>query len=134
MHLAHPWSILLTTTLLFTFVILIYNLSVTQGDGFTEVTHGHMKGKASNSPMLPSPPKSGSSESPLGSPVRPKPSIKNSIPVILSGVDKKFKNWRTLMGELRQFHPNFTDQGTTKSQFCSYRRLSARRYYTTERE
>ena len=39
-------------------------------------------------------------------PVRPKPSIKNSIPVILSGVDEKFKNWTTSMGELRQFHPS----------------------------
>ena len=36
---------------------------------------------------------------------RAKPSLKNKIPVILSGVDGKLKNWRTLMGELRQFHP-----------------------------
>ena len=42
----------------------------------------------------------------LGTPLRPKPSIKNSIPVIFSGVDEKFKNWRTLMGELRQYHPS----------------------------
>ena len=65
--------------------------SVTQGDGFTEVT-------CQVNP--------GSSEPHLGTPVRPKPSIQNSIPVILNGVDEKFKNWRTLMGELRQFHPS----------------------------
>ena len=38
-------------------------------------------------------------------PVRLKPSIKNSIPVIPSGVNEEFKNWKNLMGELRQFHP-----------------------------
>ena len=79
--------------------------SATQGDGSTEVTRGRKKRKASNSPTLLSQPKPGSSEPPLGSQVRPKPSIKNLIPVILSGVDEKFKNWRTLMGELRQYHP-----------------------------
>ena len=51
-------------------------------------------------------PKPGSSEPPQGTPVRPKPSIKNLIPVILIGVDEKFKNWRKLMGEFRQFHPS----------------------------
>ena len=30
----------------------------------------------------------------------------DSIPVILSGVDEKFKNLRTLMGELRQYYPS----------------------------
>ena len=79
--------------------------SVTEWDGFTEVTRGCKKRKASNSPTLPSQPKPGSSEPSLGTPVYPKPSIKNSIPVILSGVDEKFKNWRTLMGELRLFFP-----------------------------
>ena len=79
--------------------------SATQGDGSTEVTRGRKKRKASNSPTLLSQPKPGSSELPQGSQVRPKPSIKNLIPVILSGVDEKFKNWRTIMGELRQYHP-----------------------------
>ena len=65
--------------------------SATQGDGFTEVTRGRKKRKASNSHTLPSQPKSGFSEPPLGTPVRPKPSIKNSIPVILSGVDESLK-------------------------------------------
>ena len=73
-------------------------------DGFTEVTRGRKKRKASNSPTLPNQPKPGSSKPLLGTPVRPKPSIKNSIPVILRGVDEKFKNWRPLMVELRQFH------------------------------
>ena len=71
--------------------------SATQGDGFTEVTCGRKKRKASSSPTLPSQPKPGSSEPPLGTPVRSKPSIKNSVPVILSGVDEKFKNWRTFL-------------------------------------
>ena len=74
--------------------------SATQVDGFTEVTRRRKKRKASSSPTLPSQPK------PLGTPVRPKSSVKNSIPVILSGVDEKFKNWKTLMGELRQYHPS----------------------------
>ena len=37
-------------------------------------------------------------------PVRPKPNIKNTIPVNLSGVNEEFRNWRKLMGKLRQFH------------------------------
>ena len=48
----------------------------------------------------------GSSEPLLGTPVHSKPNIKNSIRVILSGVNEEFKNWRKLMGELRQFHPS----------------------------
>ena len=76
--------------------------SATQGDRFTEVTRGRKKHKASNSPTLPSQ----ALPSPLGTPVPSKPSIKNLIPVILSGVDEKLKNWRTLMGELRQYHPS----------------------------
>ena len=61
--------------------------------------------KASGSPTLPSQPKPGSSQPPKGTPVRPKPNHKNTIPVILSGVKEEFRNWRQLMGELRQFHP-----------------------------
>ena len=30
----------------------------------------------------------------------------NKIPVILSGIDKRFKTWRSVMGELRQYHPS----------------------------
>ena len=56
--------------------------------------------------MLPSQPKPCSSEQPLGTPVRHKPNLKNKIPVILSGVDGKLKNWRSIMGELRQYHPS----------------------------
>ena len=80
--------------------------SITQEDGFTEVTRGRKKRKHSNSPTLPSQPKSGSSKPPLGIPVRPRPNLKNKIPVIVSGVDAKFKNWRSIMGELRQYHPS----------------------------
>ena len=87
------------------FIHLIMS-SINQEDGFTEVTRGRKKRKASGSPVLPSQPKTGTSEPSLGTPVRPKPSIKNSIPVILSGVDGKFKNWRSIMGELRQYHPS----------------------------
>ena len=38
--------------------------------------------------------------------VKPSSSVKNKIPVIVSGVDEKFKNWRQLLGELRQYHPS----------------------------
>ena len=58
--------------------------------------------------MLPSQPKPGSSEPSLGTPIHPKPNIKNSIPVILSGVNGKFKNWRYVSGKLslRPYHPS----------------------------
>ena len=81
-------------------------MSFTQEEGFTEVTCGRKKSKASGSPTLSSQPKPGSSESPLGTPVSPKPNIKNTIPVILSGVNEEFRSCRKLMGELRQFHPS----------------------------
>ena len=81
-------------------------MSSTQEEGFTEVTGGRKGRKASGSPTLPSQPKPGSSEPPLGTPVRPKPNIKNTIPVILTGVNEEFRNWRKLTGELRQFHPS----------------------------
>ena len=68
--------------------------SVNQGDGFIPVTHGSKKLKATNSPTLPSQSKPGSTEPLLGTPVRPKPYRKNTIPVISSGVDEKFKFWR----------------------------------------
>ena len=77
--------------------------SVTQVD---EVTRKHRKRKASDSPMLPSQPKPRSHESPLGTLQEPKPNPTNKIPVILSGVDSKFKNWTSVMGELRQYHPS----------------------------
>ena len=80
--------------------------SISQEDGFTEVNRGRKKRKANNSPTLLSLPKPGSSEPPLGNPVSPKPSIKNSIPVILSGVNEEFRNWVKLMGEFRQSHPS----------------------------
>ena len=80
--------------------------SVIQEDKFTEVARTRKKRKASGSPTLPTLQKTGSSELPPETPVRPKPSIKNKIPVILSGVDGKFKTWRSVMGELRQYHPS----------------------------
>ena len=78
--------------------------SVTQEDGFTEVTRDRKKRKVNGSPTLPGQPKLGSSEPPLGKQVRPKPSIENSTPAILSGVNGEFRNWRSIMGELRQYH------------------------------
>ena len=62
------------------FTHLLTMSSVTQEDGFTEVTRGRKKRKASGSPTLPSQPKPVSSESPLGTPVRPKPNLRNKIP------------------------------------------------------
>ena len=89
----------------FTFYFQLTMLSVNQEDEFTEVTRvtrGRKKRKASNSPTLPSQPKPGSSEPSLGTLVCPKPSYKNTIPVIISGVDDKFENWRTDT----QYHPS----------------------------
>ena len=79
--------------------------SVSQEDEFTEVTRKRKKRKASGSPTLPTLQKKGSSELPPETPIRPRPYPKNTIPVIISGVDPKLKNWRQLMGELRQYHP-----------------------------
>ena len=80
--------------------------SVNQEDEFTEVARKRKKRKANGSPTLPTLQKTGSSELPPETPVRPKPTIKNKILVILSGVDGKFKTWRFVMGELRQYHPS----------------------------
>ena len=80
--------------------------SVNQEDEFTEVARKRKKRKAISSPMLPALQKTGSSEPPPVTPAHPKLSSKNKIPVIISGVDKKFQNWRQIMGELRQYHPS----------------------------
>ena len=96
--------------------------SANQGDGFIEVTRGSKKRKASNSPTLASQPKPGSSEPPLGTLVHPKPYRKNIIPVIISGVDEKFKSLRKLMDELRQYHPRVPPQSQNcKNQVTSKR-------------
>ena len=71
-------------------------------DEFIEVFRDRKKRKALSSRTLPSQRKPGSSEPPLSSPVNPSSSVKNKIPVIISGVDEK---WRQLLGELRQYHP-----------------------------
>ena len=76
--------------------------SANQRDESIEVTRGRKKLKASNSPTLPSQPKTGYSEAPLGTTVRPNPYRKNTIPVIISGVDEKLKSWRKLMDEYHE--------------------------------
>ena len=80
--------------------------TVSQEDEFSEVTRKRKKHKAISSPTLPALQKPSSSEHPPETPVRPQPSLKNTIPVIISGVDDKIKTWRQLMGELRQYHPS----------------------------
>ena len=84
--------------------------SANQGDRFIEVTRGSKKRKASTSPTLPNQTKPSSPENPPGTPVRPRPGSKpyrkNTIPLIISGVDEKFKSWRKLTGGLRQYHPS----------------------------
>ena len=80
--------------------------SANQDDEFTEVARKRKKRKAISSPTLPTLQKTGFSEPPPVTPVRHKSSYKNKIPVIISGVNNKFKNWRQLMGELRQYHPS----------------------------
>ena len=77
--------------------------SVSKGDGHIEDTRGSKKRKASTSPTVPNQPKPGL---PLGTPEHPKPYRKNTIPVIISGVHEKFKSWRKLTDELRQYHPS----------------------------
>ena len=80
---------------------------VSQEDEFTEVNRKRKKRKATSSPTPPTLQKTGSSEHSPETPVRPSPSIiKNKIPVIISGIDKNFKTWRSVMGELRHFHPS----------------------------
>ena len=81
--------------------------SVNQEDEFREVTHKRKKRKATSSPTLPTLQRTRSSEQPPETPVGPKPSsFRNTIPVILSGIDEKFKTWRSVMGELRQHNPS----------------------------
>ena len=55
--------------------------------------------------MLYSPPGAGTA-SPSNTPARPKPSFKNTVPVILSDVDPKFNTKVKLMSEPKQFHHN----------------------------
>ena len=78
--------------------------SVSQEDEFTQVARKRKKRKASGSPTPPTLQKTGSSELPPETPIRPRPYPKNTIPVIISCVDPKIKHWRQLMGELRQYH------------------------------
>ena len=79
--------------------------SVNQEDESTEVARKRKKRKATRSPTLPTLQKTGSSEHPPETPVRPRLSHENTIPVIISGVDDKTKTWWQLMGKLRQYHP-----------------------------
>ena len=67
--------------------------SVNQEDEFVEVARSkRKKRKAISSPTLPTLQKTSSSEQPPETPVRPKPStLTNKIPVILSGIDNRFK-------------------------------------------
>ena len=91
---------------MFYIFIINHHHIVNQEDEFTEVTRKRKKRKARGSPTLPTLQKTGSSEPPSETPARPRPSPKDTIPVIISGVDPKFKNWRLVMGELRQYHPS----------------------------
>ena len=80
--------------------------SVNQEDEFTEVARKRKKRKAISSPTLPALQKPSSSEPPPITPALPKSSYRTTIPVIISGIDQKFQNWRQIMGELRQYHPS----------------------------
>ena len=95
-----------TAYLVLPYIIRVNMSAISQEDEFIEVTRTRKKRKANNSPTLPSQLKPGSSERSPRTPVRPRPSHKNKILVIISGVDDKFKNWRQLMGELRQYQPS----------------------------
>ena len=80
--------------------------SVNQEDEFSEVARKRKKRKVISSPTLPTLQKTGSFEPPPVTPARPKSSYKNTIPVIISGVDKIFQNWRQIMDKMRQYHPS----------------------------
>ena len=73
--------------------------SATSGNRFIEVTRGNKKSKAVKSPTLHSPLKPGSSELPPGTPVCPKTTRKNTIPLIISGVDNKSKTLKKKTNE-----------------------------------
>ena len=80
--------------------------------------------KVTSSPTLPSTlQRTRPSEQPPETPTRSKPSTyKNTIPVIFSGIDAKFQNWRSIMGEHGQHHPslkNFSNQGICKRRIAS---------------
>ena len=112
---------------------------VNQKDDFTEVTRKRKKRKATSSPTLPTLQKTGSSEPPPGTLTRPKPaSIKNKIPVILSGIKEEHKNWCKLLGELRQFHPSLKISKSRSSQKVIFLSLmilcKSRCYNSTERK
>ena len=77
--------------------------SVSQSDGLIEVSRRSKKCKASTFCTLSNQPKLGC---PLGNPVHPKPYRRNTVPVSISGVNEKFKSWRKLMGEFRQYLPS----------------------------
>ena len=82
--------------------------SANQEGEFTEVHRKRRKRKTSSSHTLPSTlQRTRPSESPPKTPTGPKTStVKNQIPVILSGIDAKYQTWRQVMGELRQHHPS----------------------------
>ena len=85
--------------------MLVYFIFMDE-DGFTLVKGGRQakKQKAEGSPQLNSPP-GPSTASPTSTPARPQPSsVKNVIPVILSGVDPKLCTKVKLMSELKHFH------------------------------
>ena len=110
MHLSTTREYILTSTILLTYnfsefstayLVLPYifqlNMSsISQEDKFTEVTRTHKKRKANNLPTVPGQLKQGSFEPSPGTPVRPRPSHNNTIPLMISGVDDKFKNWKQL--------------------------------------
>ena len=107
--------------------------SASQGGGFIEVIHGSKKRKASNSPTLPSQ----ALLSPLETSVLLKSYRKNTISVIISGVDEKFKSWRKITSKLRQYHPCLKMSRIKElphTRFFSNRLLTARCNYITKRK
>ena len=90
--------------------------SITHKDGFTEVTRDFKTHKASGSPTLPSQPKPGSSEPPLGTPVRPKPRVKlNSSHS--KWCRRKIQKLDICIRQIEAVPPkpqSFPDQGVTK--------------------
>ena len=91
--------------------------SFSQEDGFTEVTHGRKKRKASNSPTLPSQPKSGFSEPPLGTTSMPQTKPKKQNSSDTQWCRRKIKKLKIHNRRIEAVPPwpqSFSDQGITK--------------------
>ena len=91
--------------------------STTQEDGFTKVTHKHKKRKANGSPTLPSMPKPGFPEPPLGASVSPKQTLRTGFRGDTQWCRQKIQKLEIFNGQIEAVPPqpqSISDQGITK--------------------